>query len=193
MKRSVAVVVRRPGALVAAAPAGGEFLIVRRPDDPDDPLAGVWGLPAITLLDGEDERAAVARAGRVKLGVELAVGARIGEKAADRGGYVLRLADYEATVLAGVPAVPQPDRSMTQYTECRYTADPGAAGARRRRAARCAPRSSSKITARSGLPPETVRERGPDGTTGRGRRDGAGQGDVGAGRGVPRAARPAAA
>jgi len=45
-------------------PAGGEFLIVRRPDDPDDPLAGVWGLPAITLLDGEDERAAVARAGR---------------------------------------------------------------------------------------------------------------------------------
>ena len=119
MKRSVAVVVRRPG-----APAAGEFLIVRRPDDPDDPLAGAWGLPAITLLDGEDERAAVVRAGRVKLGAELAVGARIGEKAADRGGYVLRLADYEATVLAGAPAVPQPDRSMTQYTECRYTADP---------------------------------------------------------------------
>jgi hypothetical protein len=126
VKRSVAVVVRRPGAPAAVgAPVGGEFLIVRRPDDPDDPLAGVWGLPAITLLDGEDERAAVVRAGRVKLGAELAVGARIGEKAADRGGYVLRLADYEATVLAGVPAVPQPDQSMTQYAECRYTADPG--------------------------------------------------------------------
>ena len=125
MKHSVAVVVRRPGAPAAGeAPAGGEFLIVRRPDDPDDPLAGAWGLPAITLLDGEDERAAVVRAGRVKLGAELAVGARIGEKAADRGGYVLRLADYEATVLAGAPAVPQPDESMTQYTECRYTADP---------------------------------------------------------------------
>jgi hypothetical protein len=126
VKHSVAVVVRRPGSPAGgSALAGGEFLIVRRPDDPDDPLAGAWGLPAITLLDGEDERAAVVRAGRVKLGAELAAGARIGAKAADRGGYVLCLADYEATVLAGVPAVPQPDQSMTQYAECRYTADPG--------------------------------------------------------------------
>jgi 8-oxo-dGTP diphosphatase len=129
VKRSVAVVVRRPG---------GEFLIVRRPDDPDDPLAGAWGLPAVTLLDGEDERAAAARAGRVKLGVELAVGARIGEEEADRGGYRLRLADYEATVLAGVPAVPQPDASLTQYTGCRYTADPGTLAAAAARGSLCA-------------------------------------------------------
>jgi 8-oxo-dGTP diphosphatase len=133
VKRSVAVVVRRPGGA-----AGGEFLIVRRPDDPGDPLAGAWGLPAVTLLDGEDERAAVARAGRVKLGVELAPGARIGEKAADRGGYRLRLADYEAAVLAGVPAVPQPDDSMTQYTECRYTADPGTLAEAAARGSLCA-------------------------------------------------------
>jgi ADP-ribose pyrophosphatase YjhB (NUDIX family) len=126
VKRSVAVVVRRHGSQADdGTQAGAEFLVVRRPDDPDDPLAGAWGLPAVTLLDGEDEEAAVVRAGRVKLGVELGVGARIGGKAADRGGYVLRLADYEATVLAGVPAVPQPDESMTQYTACRYTADPG--------------------------------------------------------------------
>lgn len=116
LKRSVAVVIGRPG---------GAFLIVRRPDDPDDPLAGAWGLPAITLLDGEDERAAVVRAGRVKLGVELAAGPRIGEKTADRGRYRLRLADYAATIVTGVPAVPQPDDSMTQYTACRYTSDPG--------------------------------------------------------------------
>lgn len=115
LKRSVAVVVRR---------LDGAFLIVLRPDDPDDPLAGAWGLPAVTLFDGEDERAAVVRAGRVKLGVELAPGARLGEKTADRGGYELRLADYAATVTAGVPAVPQPDDSMTQYTACRYTTDP---------------------------------------------------------------------
>ena len=139
VKRSVAVVVRRPGgAADGGAPAGGEFLIVRRPDDPGDPLAGAWGLPAVTLLDGEDERAAVARAGRVKLGVELAPGARIGEKAADRGGYLLRLADYEATVLAGVPAVPQPDDAMTQYTECRYTADPGTLAEAAARGSLCA-------------------------------------------------------
>ena len=133
VKRSVAVVVRRPG-----GPASGEFLIVRRPDDPGDPLAGAWGLPAVSLLDGEDERAAVARAGRVKLGVELAPGARIGEKAADRGGFLLRLADYEATVAGGVPAVPQPDHSMTQYTECRYTADPGTLAEAAARGSLCA-------------------------------------------------------
>jgi ADP-ribose pyrophosphatase YjhB (NUDIX family) len=126
IKRSVAVVVRKGGSPAdGESPVGGEFLIVRRPDDPGDPLAGVWGLPAVTLRDGEDERAAVVRAGRVKLGVELAAGARIGEKTADRGGYVLCLADYEATILDGVPAVPQPDESMTQYTACQYTADLG--------------------------------------------------------------------
>jgi 8-oxo-dGTP diphosphatase len=139
MKHSVAVVVREAGRRAGGQAPGGEaFLIVRRPDDPSDPLAGVWGLPAVTLLDGEDERAAVARAGRVKLGVELAVGPRIGEKTADRGSYVLRLADYEATVLAGVPAVPQPDASMTQYTACRYTTDPGALAEAAARGSLCA-------------------------------------------------------
>jgi 8-oxo-dGTP diphosphatase len=140
VKRSVAVVVRR-----AAGPAGGRevaaggelaaaaadvtgeaFLVVRRPDDPADPLGGAWGLPAVTLCDGEDEHGAVVRAGRVKLGVELAPGRRIGEQTADRGGYLLRLADYEATIVSGVPGVPQPDASMTQYTACRFTADPAA-------------------------------------------------------------------
>jgi hypothetical protein len=130
VKHSVAVVVR--------SPAGGAFLIVRRPHDEDDPLAGVWGLPAVTLLDGEDERAAVVRAGRVKLGVGLAPGARIGEKTADRGGYVLRLADYEATIADGVPAVPQPDESMTQYSACRYTADPGTLAEAAARGSLCA-------------------------------------------------------
>ncbi len=139
VKHSVAVVVRRPADPAGGRPAAGsEFLVVRRPEDPADPLAGAWGLPAVTLLDGEDEKAAAARAGRVKLGVELAVGARIGEKTADRGGYVLRLADYEVTVLAGVPAVPQPDRSVTQYTECRYTADPGTLAEAASRGSLCA-------------------------------------------------------
>jgi len=133
VKRSVAVVVRRPG-----EPADGAFLVVRRPDDPDDPLAGLWGLPAITLLDGEDEPAAVARAGRVKLGVELAVGARIGEKTADRGGYLLRLADYWATIVSGAPAVPQADASLTQYTAARFTADPGALAGAAARGSLCA-------------------------------------------------------
>src|ERR1700757_1413960 len=114
-RHSVAVVVRGEG---------GTFLAVRRPDDPDDPLAGLWGLPAVTLRDGEDERAAAARAGRDKLGVELRVGDRIGEQSADRGPYVLRLADYEATIVSGTPSVPQPDGSVTQYDACMFTDDP---------------------------------------------------------------------
>ena len=81
IKRSVAVVVREAGA----------YLMVRRPDDPEDPLAGVWGLPAVTLIDGEDERAAVVRAGQVKLGVELAVGARLGGGAVRAGHRVAQL------------------------------------------------------------------------------------------------------
>src|SRR5215469_3122682 len=117
VKRSVAVVVRRAaGSAAGAGPDGDEaFLVVRRPDDPADPLAGAWGLPAVTLGDDEDEQGAVIRAGRVKLGVELAPGRRIGEKTVDRGGYLLRLADYEAVIVSGVPGVPQPDASLTQY------------------------------------------------------------------------------
>lgn len=128
-KHSVAVIVRDED---------GSFLVVRRPDDPADPLAGVWGLPAVTLLDGEGERAAVVRAGRVKLGVELAAGAKVGEKTAERGAYVLRLADYEATVVSGTPSVPQPDASMTQYTECLFTGDPRMLREAARRGSVCA-------------------------------------------------------
>jgi uncharacterized protein len=116
IKRSVAVVVR--------GPETGTFLVVKRPDDPGDPLARVWGLPAVTLADGEDERAAAVRVGRDKLGVELAPGVRLGQASADRGDYELVLADYEATIIAGAPSVPQPDASVTQYVEWRYAADP---------------------------------------------------------------------
>jgi uncharacterized protein len=116
IKRSVAVVVRGPEA--------GTFVVVKRPDDPGDPLAGVWGLPAVTLADGEDERAAAVRVGRDKLGVELEPGLRLGEASADRGDYLLVLADYEATIVGGTPSVPQPDASVTQYVEWRYAADP---------------------------------------------------------------------
>jgi 8-oxo-dGTP diphosphatase len=149
LKRSVAVVVRRPAAQPASAADGdarhegdagsaGAFLVVRRPDDPADPLAGAWGLPAVSLRDGEDERSAVVRAGRVKLGVELAPGRRIGEKTADRGGYLLHLADYEAVIVSGVPGVPQPDASLTQYSACRFTADPAVLGEAAARGSVCA-------------------------------------------------------
>jgi 8-oxo-dGTP diphosphatase len=129
VRHSVAIVVRG---------ADGTFLAVRRPDDPEDPLAGVWGLPAVTLKDGEGERTAAVRAGRDKLGVEVTVGARLGTKTADRGSYVLRLSDYEVTVVSGTVSVPQPDASMTQYAECRFTDDPGMLGAAAGKGSLCA-------------------------------------------------------
>jgi len=130
IKRSVAVVVRGPKA--------GTFLMVKRPDDPGDPLSGVWGLPAVTLADGEDERAAAVRVGRDKLGVELAPGDRLGQASADRGDHLLVLADYEATIVGGAPSVPQSDPSVTQYVEWRYAADPAVLAEAAARGSLCA-------------------------------------------------------
>jgi 8-oxo-dGTP diphosphatase len=113
-KHSVAVVVRDER---------GWFLAVKRPDDPDDPLAGVWGLPAVTLRHNEDEHAAAERVGRDKLGVTLRVGRKIGGKRADRGTYVLHLSDYEATIAHGIPTVPGTDPTVTQYTQAQFTDD----------------------------------------------------------------------
>jgi len=130
IKRSVAVVVR--------GPEPGTFLVVRRPDDPGDPLAGVWGLPAVTLADGEDERAGAARVDRDKLGVELAPGARLGRASADRGDYELTLTDFEAAITGGTPSVPQSDRSVTQYVAWRYAADPAVLAEAAARGSLCA-------------------------------------------------------
>ena len=160
IKRSVAVVVRGPEA--------GTFLVVKRPDDPGDPLAGVWGLPAVTLAHGEDERAAAVRVGRDKLGVELAPGVRLGEASADRGDYLLVLADYEATIIAGAPSVPQSDASVTQYVEWRYAADPAVLAEAADRGSLCARiflEDNSKK--RGGAGPTRGRERRLSGSRGR--------------------------
>jgi len=148
-KRSVAVVVR--------GPRPGTFLVVKRPDDPADPLAGVWGLPAVTLADGEDERAAVLRAGRDKLGVALRPGARLGQASADRGDYLLTLTDYEATVTDGTPTVPQPDRSVTQYVECRYVDDPAVLAEAAVRGSLCAQIFLDRDNSNKREAPETAR------------------------------------
>jgi ADP-ribose pyrophosphatase YjhB (NUDIX family) len=116
MKHSVAVVVRGPG--------DGTFLLVRRPDDPGDPLAGAWGFPAVTLAPGEGELDGVARAGRAKLGVTLRAVRRIGTRTGAQNGTSLRLTEYEAVITAGTPRVPQADPAVTQYTAWRYSADP---------------------------------------------------------------------
>lgn len=128
VKESVAVVIRNEA---------GEFLITWRPADPRDPLAGVWGLPAVTRSPGETELAAAQRIGPLKLGVRLCIGDRLGERTADRGDHVLRLADYEASIVAGVPVVPQADDSVTQYVACRFSSDPAVLVEAARRGSLC--------------------------------------------------------
>jgi 8-oxo-dGTP diphosphatase len=128
VKESVAVVIRNQA---------GEFLVTRRPDDPGDHLAGAWGFPAVTRRSGEPERAAAARIGPLKLGVTLAVGAKLGERADDRGEYLLRLSDYDASIVDGSPWVPQPDDSVTQYVAYEFTSDPAVLVAAARRGSVC--------------------------------------------------------
>jgi hypothetical protein len=99
-KRSISVVIEGPGGL----------LLVRRPDDDED-LPGVWGLPAVSLAEGESEEDGVRRAGREKLGVELRPLGRLGSEGA--------MTDWAAELVAGEPSVPQAAPN-TQYAECRW-------------------------------------------------------------------------
>ena len=86
------------------------LLLVRRPDDDED-LPGVWGLPAVSLAAGESEEEAVRRAGRDKLGVEV--------EPVERVGRERTMTDWEARIVSGEPAVPQPG-PHTQYAELRF-------------------------------------------------------------------------
>jgi ADP-ribose pyrophosphatase YjhB (NUDIX family) len=99
-KRSISVVIEGPGGL----------LLVRRPDDDED-LPGVWGLPAVSLAEGESEEDGVRRAGREKLGVEL--------RPLDRLGREGTMTDWAAELVAGEPSVPQTGPN-TQYAEWRW-------------------------------------------------------------------------
>ncbi len=101
-----------------------KFLAVKRPDDPSDDLAGVWGFPAVTLQEGESHEDAAARVGLQKLGVYIKLGKKIGDSTHDRGAYALLLTDYNAEITKGTPVAPQSDTSVTQYSEYVYADDP---------------------------------------------------------------------
>lgn len=104
MKRSVSLVIEGPAGV----------LLVRRPDD-DESLPGVWGLPAVSLREGESERDALLRVGREKLGVEVEP---LEPVAAERtAGQEMR--DWTARLAAGEPRVPQP-AGGTQYVDWRW-------------------------------------------------------------------------
>jgi 8-oxo-dGTP diphosphatase len=99
---------KRSISLVIEAPEG--ILLVKRRDD-DESLPGVWGLPAASLLEAETEEDAVRRAGREKLGAEVAPVRRVGRDGTMTG--------WEAELVAGEPTVPQAG-PRTQYSELRW-------------------------------------------------------------------------
>lgn len=108
-------------ALVVRGPSG-EFLAIRRADD-DASLPGVWGLPAVSVREGESLEEAAIRVGRQKLGVEVRIVQKIGTGQVERKSYVLELTDFEVEIASGEPTVPQADRSVSQYVEQQYTHD----------------------------------------------------------------------
>ena len=110
MKRAVSILVRR------GDPAAPEVLAVRRPDD-DEELPGLWGLPAATLRPGESWWEAAFRAGRQKLGVELAGFRLLCQGWADRPGQPLFMRLFAARLASGAPCVPRPVEGVTQYAE----------------------------------------------------------------------------
>jgi ADP-ribose pyrophosphatase YjhB (NUDIX family) len=109
---------KRSISLVISAPGGDRLLLVRRPTN-DESLPGVWGLPAASLAGCESEDAAVRRAGRTKLGVDVRPLRALGEARAERSGYNHRMRVFEVEVLAGEPTVPQAGGG-TQYDAWRW-------------------------------------------------------------------------
>lgn len=86
--------------VVAGALISGSRLLVAQRDRPPD-LAGLWELPGGKVAAGESDATALARELREELGVDVAVGARLG------GDIVLgqtsTLRAYLVTTTAGVP------------------------------------------------------------------------------------------
>jgi ADP-ribose pyrophosphatase YjhB (NUDIX family) len=110
MKRSVSLAIHDPDRRV---------LLVQRPDDDED-LPGAWGLPAASLGPEESWEAAVRRAGRDKLGVELEPVRMLAAGDLERPAYRLTMRLYEARLVDGEPAVPQPAAGVTQYVAWRW-------------------------------------------------------------------------
>ncbi len=105
----------------------GDVFVVRRPDDPGEDFAGMWGLPAATLGDGESVAEAIQRLGRDKLGIELEAGNELTRGQQPRDGGALEMILVEAMPRSWPPALttPREGSGVTHYTAWDWGA-PGA-------------------------------------------------------------------
>jgi len=112
VKRSVSVAIHHPD-------DPGSVLQVRRPPD-DEGLPNAWGLPAATLRAGEGWEDAALRAGREKLGVELALAGELNAGTIVRSDASLEMKLFEATIARGEPDVSVAPAGVTRYTAWRW-------------------------------------------------------------------------
>ncbi len=126
MKHSVSVAIR-----CAQADGAERVVAVLRPNSPDDPLSGLWGLPAATARDGESEDEAASRVLKDKLGLQVPAEGleRINEGRRDDGADSQSMTVYAMDWGADSPLpVSLPARSadlestVTLYEDWRWTA-----------------------------------------------------------------------
>ena len=98
--------------VVAGAIVAGSVLLVAQRDRPPE-LAGLWELPGGKVADGEYEPAALARELAEELGVDVAVGERLGEDVTLNSSTVLRA--YRVRILRGDPR-PHDHRTLRWVT-----------------------------------------------------------------------------
>lgn len=99
-----------------------EFLAVKRPPD-DDSLPNVWGLPALTVKNGELPEEAVTRLGIEKLATNIEADSFIGIKRAERTIYELILMDISAKLKGIQPSVKDASTSGTKYVDQKWTSN----------------------------------------------------------------------
>lgn len=99
-----------------------EILAVKRPPN-DESLPDVWGLPAVTVKDGELPEDAVRRLGVEKLSTKIEPISYIGIKRADREKYELILMDIKAELKGVEPSVKNATTTGTKYVDQKWTND----------------------------------------------------------------------
>ncbi|GAA0949826.1 (deoxy)nucleoside triphosphate pyrophosphohydrolase [Nonomuraea longicatena] len=92
--------VDEPTLVVAAVILDGRRVLAAQRAEPPE-LAGGWEFPGGKVDEGESEHAALIRECREELGVEIAVGARVGGEWELSAGYVMHA--YLASLSVGEP------------------------------------------------------------------------------------------